>query len=93
VAQLAGLPQLALQSAQETLASLESNQETVAAINTCAPLATQNTAMPAATPQLDMFKEPNAIQNYITKLKLDDISPREALQHLYALSELNESSI
>ncbi len=92
VAQLAGLPQIALQSARETLASLESNQKTVLKDEPTATPATQSKAIPATTPQLDMFTEPSAIQNYVTKLNLDEISPREALQHLYELSALIDSS-
>lgn len=92
VAQLAGLPQTALQSARDTLASLESNQRTVSKDDTVTTPSAQSKSIPATTPQLDMFSEPSAIQNYVTKLNLDEISPREALQHLYELSALIGSS-
>jgi len=92
VESLAGLPQIALQTARETLASLESDQESVSTVNAAAAPITQSKTMHAKTPQLDMFAEPSAIQNYVTKLNLDEISPREALQHLYELSALIGSS-
>jgi len=92
VAQLAGLPQIALQSARETLASLESDQKTVSIPDTDDSVNKQSKGQPAPTPQLDMFAEPSAIQNYVTKLNPDEISPREALQHLYELTALIDSS-
>jgi len=92
VAELAGLPQTALQSARETLAALENNQKTVLKDNLAETPAAQNKAMPATTPQLELFNDHSAVQNYVTKLDLDEISPREALQHLYELSALISSS-
>jgi len=92
VAKLAGLPQIALQSAQATLASLENAQESAVTISGVATPSTKNQTTSVTTPQLDMFNEPSAIQNYVTKLNPDEISPREALQHLYELSALISSS-
>lgn len=92
VAELAGLPQLALQSARDTLASLESDQHNKATELPVAKQGVQKEANLRMAPQLDMFAEPSAVQNYVTKLNPDEISPREALQHLYELAALIESS-
>jgi len=120
VAELAGLPQIALQTARETLASLEqgpgfsasamasqsasssldnvpSNDSkpsitTGSPVHNNSPHAAKINNMNTAPPQLDMFEAPSAVQNYVTKLKPDDITPREALQHLYELTALIDSS-
>jgi DNA mismatch repair protein MutS len=45
----------------------------------------------AATPQLDLFSAPDALHEYVRKLQPDDISPRQAMEHLYNLTALGKS--
>jgi len=52
------------------------------------PNAGRNRARGAAAPQLDLFAEPDALARYVAALDLDGVTPREALAHLYRLSEL-----
>ncbi len=119
VAELAGLPKSALESARLRLAALENDTAKLSssAVMTNDVLIDHESSTPvlspsehetsrgnasttpiranqkvSTTPQLDLFAEPSAIQNYVTNLNLDEVTPREALQHLYELSELIESS-
>ena len=95
VAELAGLPQSALQAAREKLAALEAGDDkTIALEHNSKPQQSAPAVSPiAAAPQLDMFvTEMGELQNYVTNLNPDDITPREALQHLYELSALIGSS-
>jgi len=101
VAELAGLPNAALESARTRLASLESENSSNAqsvhifpqpAAGPSDTLVKQPiAATPAFTPQLELFGEPSALQNYVTNLELDDITPRLALTHLYELKALIDS--
>jgi len=43
------------------------------------------------TPQMELFSEPSPVQNYVTNLNPDDITPRDALKHLYELKALISS--
>lgn len=45
----------------------------------------------AKPPQLDLFGQPDAVRSYLAELDLDGITAREALHHLYAMSELHHS--
>jgi len=45
-----------------------------------------------ATPQLDLFSAPDAVHEYIKKLSADDMTPRQAMDHIYALSALVKGS-
>ncbi len=40
------------------------------------------------TAQLDLFTPGQALQSYLSELDLDAMTPRDALQHLYAMSDL-----
>lgn len=42
----------------------------------------------SATPQLDLFSAPDALHEYVRKLRPDDISPRQAMEHMYNLTAL-----
>jgi len=90
VAELAGLPQSALDSARARLAALENTQEdqTQSVMTETKP----SKRDVSTVPQLDLFSQPSALQNYVTNLELDDLTPREALQHLYELSALIQPS-
>ena len=95
VAELAGLPTAALESARSRLAGLESEAQTPVALTHASPETTATTpattVAPMFTPQLELFAEPNALQNYVTNLEPDDITPRLALKHLYELKALIDS--
>jgi hypothetical protein len=45
----------------------------------------------SATPQLDLFSAPDALHEYVRKLQPDDISPRQAMEHMYNLTALVKS--
>ena len=96
VAELAGLPAIALDYARERLATLESNKLAVEteptdkkelfAGNASDPMLTTATNPPV--PQLDLFSTNDALQHYLEKIELDATTPRQALEHLYALDTL-----
>jgi DNA mismatch repair protein MutS len=116
VAQLAGLPDIALSYARDRLAMLETQtpDESVNKINSQAssavsrqtniavsgpdvvadkPQASDNAAplthqIDAPAPQLDLFAQNEALVEYINELDVDSISARQALQHLYNMSDL-----
>ena len=129
VAELAGLPRAALESARERLAALErggtprdelatarrdAGGEGNAADEALAGTATEHVHDPGAvavavagheasppsagksaaaergpaTPQLDLFGEPDELRRYVAALDIDELRPREALEHLYRLAEL-----
>jgi len=76
VAKLAGLPAHALRDARQRLQSLENS----ASVQQTTPL--QN-------PQMGLFEDNHsALADYVADLDPDALSPREALDHLYALSKL-----
>ena len=103
VAELAGLPEIALNYARQRLAALESQSEpaktpiayveepgevrlpteTTAKVPASVPL-----EAPPVTPQLELFSHSDALQDYLTKLDIDALSAREALQHLYSMADL-----
>ena len=78
VAKLAGLPATTLRDARQRLQMLE-NSTTQAA-----PQTTE-----AHNPQMALFEsEHQALADYITQLDPDELSPRQALDHLYHLTKL-----
>ena len=79
VAELAGLPEKALHSARDRLHTLESSD--------VKPSNTATNKLPSK-PQLDLFNEGSVLQKYVEDLKPDNMTPREALQHIYDLTEL-----
>lgn len=119
VAQLAGLPEIALTYARDRLAMLEAQTPAVidrdAETTSIAPasdveqsegpvtlpthksvpnlieakMATSPSHQSgAATPQLDLFARNEALVEYLDELDVDNISARQALQHLYNMTEL-----
>lgn len=108
VAELAGLPDTALNYARARLSSLEmgSFDTNVAATvppseqqgttEYANPLPQTNVKTPAparaSAPQLDMFSANDVLQGYLGELDLDDLSARDALNHLYEMSALVKSS-
>ncbi len=79
VAQLAGIPAKVIQQARSKLAQLE-NQE----------VRTQILSAPASSPlQNDLFASgPSAVERKLAEIAPDNLSPREALELLYALKKL-----
>ncbi len=78
VAKLAGLPKSVLGHARERLASLEAT-----------PVSTP--VAPVVSEQLGLFGSADQpLADYLQDLDIDNISPREALEHLYKLSDLIE---
>lgn len=86
VAQLAGVPQAVIRAARRHLASLEAGSM-------------------QQTPQFDLFatamsepaqeetvSEPSAVETTLAQLNPDDMTPKEALDALYRLKQLGESS-
>lgn len=55
------------------------------------PTSRATLSTPSQTPQMELFSEPSPVQNYITNLNPDDITPRNALKHLYELKALINS--
>ena len=116
VAELAGLPRAALESARERLAALERGEAPGADEPAprhrppAAPGGDASTGAPAGaaderdgdgrgvggrapaartpTPQLELFGDSGALGRYLAALELDELSPREALDHLYRMAEL-----
>ncbi len=74
VAKLAGIPADVLKKARSKLFELESQKHA-------------NVAMPL---QNDMFSapEPSAVEKYLTDVRPDDLTPRQALEILYKLKSL-----
>ncbi len=86
VAELAGLPDAALEYARDRLAALEARPSGNIVDAECSPAKKPSSINKTA--QLDLFSPGQAIQNYLSKLDLDAMTPRDALQHLYAMSDL-----
>ncbi len=86
VAELAGLPEIALEYARDRLAALEARPggDIVDSADSMAKIPLSSTK----TAQLDLFNPAQAIQSYLSELDLDAMTPRDALQHLYAMSDL-----
>jgi len=104
VAQLAGLPEKAMQYARNQLEQLESSRHrpvtdfpgspidpTEADVTLESPLPEVSKSNPVKSrkaPQLDLFDEQNLLLSYLTELDLDDLTARQALEHLYQMAEL-----
>jgi len=78
VAKLAGLPAATLRDARQRLQSLEN---------------TSSVTIPSAPnlpgPQMGLFEsEHQALADYLEDLNPDELSPRQALDHLYQLTKL-----
>ena len=91
VAKLAGVPQDVIRHAKEQLAHLEGNAKPVA------PMLNARREPPARAAELvntafqgDMFAaaEPSKVEEALSDMELDDLSPREALNRLYELRDL-----
>ncbi|MBL4639332.1 MAG: DNA mismatch repair protein MutS, partial [Kordiimonadaceae bacterium] len=83
VAKLAGLPQAVINRARQVLDHLESSEDgnkSEGLINDL-PLF-QNTARPTSAP---LEAEASAVEELLSTIKPDELSPREALEMLYAL--------
>lgn len=82
VAKLAGLPAATLRYARQRLDSLEN----------ATPTSTQHAA-PNYGSQMGLFEDENsALADYIAELDLDNLTPRQALDHLYELAALQKES-
>ncbi|WP_049722163.1 DNA mismatch repair protein MutS [Gilvimarinus polysaccharolyticus] len=81
VAKLAGIPTIVLQRAAEQLSLLENNQR---------PAPTASSALQASPLQPSLFDAPNnpAIEA-LTEIDPDELTPRQALEALYRLKQLN----
>ncbi len=90
VAKLAGIPALVLSQAQAQLRLLEQTPATQPSANPAAELPAPANPLPVESPlQTGLFDAlPNPVLEALTTLKPDDLSPREALEHLYRLQEL-----
>ena len=86
VAELEGLPDAALEYARDRLAALEARPSGNIVDAECHPAKKPSSINKTA--QLDLFSPGQAIQSYLSKLDLDAMTPRDALQHLYAMSDL-----
>ncbi len=90
VASLAGVPDTVIQQAKEKLVSLELNHEQTTQ-------ATQATKATKATSQTEVLHnlardksniKLDKIMQQLKQIKVDDITPRQALEHLYSLKKL-----
>jgi DNA mismatch repair protein MutS len=86
VAALAGLPKPVLAQAKQTLAALEAGGARK-----------RGAGLPEAGPQLDLFASqpppapppaPSAVETRLAEIDLDGLTPRQALEQLYALKAL-----
>ncbi len=95
VAELAGLPAAALQTARTHLSALEKQSRHLTQdIADPAPLEASR-PLPAAAepsaPQLDLFAAPHPIVDYLANLDPNDTTPRAALEHLFELKDLTSA--
>jgi len=82
VAKLAGLPQAALQTATQKLAALESHDQS-------APPPAVDAAATANAPQMDLFSPmSDALVDYVVALDPEQLTPRDALHHLFEIKSL-----
>ena len=85
VAKLAGLPSTALRDARQRLQALENN--TTLSAQQASTI--QSPQMGLFDPQMGALKDANAaLTDYIADLDPDNLSPRQALDHIYELSKL-----
>ncbi|WP_203140546.1 DNA mismatch repair protein MutS [Marinobacter mangrovi] len=93
VAKLAGVPQDVIDNAKHQLHRLEGTESPTRPAPAKAPTRVAEPAQPT-TMQGDMFSgfEPSAVEKALDKLDLDGLTPREAMNRLYELKDLLESS-
>ena len=85
VAKLAGLPSTALRDARQRLQALENN--TTLSAQQASTI--QSPQMGLFDPQMGSLKDNNAaLADYVADLDPDNLSPRQALDHIYELSKL-----
>ena len=78
MAQLAGVPAGVINRASQKLTELEQGERP-----TVAPA-------PEAPAQADLFGAPSAVEKALADLDPDELTPRQALERLYALKALGE---
>ena len=83
VAKLAGLPASVIERAKVVLAQIEAEDRVSPARRLIDDLPLFASALPAAPPQTD--SAPAALVDALAALNPDDMSPRDALEALYAL--------
>src|SRR5690606_15971125 len=90
VAKLAGIPGMVLAQAQEQVRRLEQNESASEAVAPVLPPPTPAALAESTSPQqTGLFDAlPNPALEALTRIKPDDLSPREALEQLYRLHEL-----
>ena len=84
VARLAGLPAAVIQRAKDVLAQLEGSQSGEAASTLVDDLPLFSAPVPQAAPR----QKPDLVKQKLEAIIPDDLSPREALEQLYALRQL-----
>lgn len=85
VAKLAGLPSTTLRQARQRLETLENSVSNTRQTSSAA----HNTTALRQSPQLGLFEqESSAVDDYVAKLDPDNLTPRQALDHLYELVRL-----
>jgi len=99
VAELAGLPETALDYARNRLKTLETNSVTTdfaidklsmpdGAAGTTRSVDGAPEKPSSNVPQMDLFNHPDVLQQYLKELDLDNITARDALNHLYRMSDM-----
>jgi len=102
VAELAGLPDVALDYARQRLAALEALSDKPAtgigpindgasdqpSANAAASSSLVQNAADLPATQLELFSPGAAVRDYLTRLDVDALSAREALQHLYVMTDM-----
>lgn len=88
VAQLAGVPRVVIEQAKRQLADLEASNDTSVRTPSAQP-----PSLPEGAPlQADMFAhQPTELALAVDALDPDNLTPRQALEHLYALKALADS--
>ena len=91
VAELAGLPTAALNTARAHLEALEqgidSNSKEIAPLRQ-EPISIDSEPKQSGTPQLDLFSGSHPVLEYLQSLSVDETTPRQALDHLFELKDL-----
>ena len=90
VAKLAGLPKPAIDFARAKLQQLEQGVDAPAPLaDTLSQTKEQLKKTSATPPQKDLFSHrSSSIEQYVERLEIDDMSPREALNALYEMKKL-----
>lgn len=90
VAKLAGVPEPVLADAKVQLERLESGRASADTPPTPSQSVKQKPVPTKATPQVDMFSQPapSQVESTLKATKLDELSPKQALDLLYELNKL-----